>query len=341
MPRPPVWKIDSTNQHGEGLIKAGACANSLQDKPTKFDWVLPLPGSDQYDPVQLMADVFNEKPLTVNILTLPETEHTNGIPPTEPVAGSEAPTRQRDVHDTLHTSVAVEQAQRPNETPQTNQENHDPLKQSAAETRQSNLAKRHAELFANSDPFDPKAQSAQPPPVTEADLEGPNQPLGMYPAGEARFIDTNGVDSPVYPYDSISNHTDRSGQPGDAARSQAQTSCSYPLSLSGTEEVVIGSQSIALNVQWPMRGSLKTIRLNVKVVPGRYTAHSGPSLEEGTGGDTQAATNVLGKIRGSLGRFRQKVSRGKLGSLKFSRRMYLHSLAFAPLSRFTRAKESH
>ena len=334
VPRPPVWKIDSPNQPGEGLIKAGVCTNSLQEKPTRFDWVLPLPGSDQYDPVQLMADVFNEEPLTVNILTLPETERTNGVRSTESITASGAHARERDGYDTSHTSVAVEQAQSPNETSQTNQENHDPLRQSAVEPGGSELTK------LNTNPFLSDAQSAQPPPVAEADPERPNGLFGMYPAGEAGQVDTDGVDQPVYPYDSVSNYMPRSSQAGETARSQAQTSYSHPLSLSRIEEVVIESQSIPLTVQMPIRGGFKAVRLNVNVVPGRYTAHSSRSLE-GNGGDTQAATNVIGKIRGSLGRFRRSITRGKLGSLRFSKRMYLSSLAFAPLSQFTRVKESH
>ena len=337
MPRPPVWKIDSLDQHDKGLIKAGACGNSLQEKATKLDWVLPLPGSDQRDVIQLMADAFNEEPLIVNILTLPETGRTSGIPSTEAVAASGAYARELDVHDTLHTSV--EQAQSPNETPQANQENHDPLKRSAVEISERKLAKRHAELFTNPNPFTSEAQSAQPPRATEADPERPNGPFGMYPAGEAAYIDTDGVDEPVLPYDSVSNFIPRSSRAGDTTRSQALTSYSYPLSLSRTEEVVIGSQDISLEVQMPLRGVLKAVRLNVKVVPGRYTAHGRRSLE-GKGGDTQHATKVLGKLRGSLGRFRQKITRGKVGSLKFSKRKYLSSSEPAPLSHITRAKKS-
>ena len=319
VPRPPVWKIDNPCHIGERLIKSGACANSRQEKPTIFGWVLPLPGSDQYDPVQLMADAFNEEPLTVNILTLPETEQTNSIPSTEPVAASRTHAREVDVHGNLRTSV--EQAQSPNATPQTNQEDHNPLSQSAVGTGESRLAKRHAEFFTNPNPFASKADSAQPRPATEADPERPNGPFGSYPAGEAEYVETDGVDPPVYPNDSVSNCVPRSSGAGDTARSEAQTGSSYPLCLERSEQVVIGSQVISLDVQLPVGGVLKVVRLNVRVVPGRYTIQCGRS-HGGKGPDTQAATKVLGKLRGSLGRFRDKVTRGTVGSLRFSKRTY-------------------
>lgn len=96
VPRPPVWEVNSPNVTHENGTNGGAYNHVPREKFTNFDGVLPLPGSDQHDPVQLMANIFNEKPLVVNIMSSPDDEYATGGMSSASTAASGGYTRFHD-----------------------------------------------------------------------------------------------------------------------------------------------------------------------------------------------------------------------------------------------------
>ena len=216
VPRPPVWRISRPDQNRERLLNSGATDNSVQERPTNLAWLLTLPGSDQPDPIQLMADVFNEKPLVVNMMAGPEVKP----PPIQGVSmapsaargaytGAEAVSSPISIPQEAEQSEANEASPEELQIEDDNRDEHQGL--SAVNITHhwacgTNITERkaahlelHASLFPKVKPDAPTIPVTQPSSAKDNSPHEPRNPFGMYPASEAESVNIDETPSPVLP----------------------------------------------------------------------------------------------------------------------------------------------
>ena len=183
--RPPVWKICKPDQVYDALQDAEDVGAVLQEKS------LQLPG---IDPIQVLADVFNEKPLVVNMMTsTAPTEHKklrvrNNLDSQErPMVESNLDSQKRPA---VEKKVVDDDAPMDSGYPSTR--NTAPHSPSASLT---SLERLQAFVFTNSEPFAPRPERpvrTYSPPISP----GTKDPLGPYPANEAQAVNVEGLSPP-------------------------------------------------------------------------------------------------------------------------------------------------
>lgn len=190
MPRPPVWKIYKPDQVYDAFQDAEDVGLVLQEKP------LQLPG---IDPVQLMADVFNEKPLVVNMMTSSapmqsSTEHRKLRVRNNLDTENERPTPEKNLDSEQRPRVENKYADddAPVDSGYPSTRNTAPHSPSASKT---SLDRIQALTFTNPEPFSPQLEHpvrTYSPPISP----GTRDPLGPYPANEAQAVNIEGLSPP-------------------------------------------------------------------------------------------------------------------------------------------------
>ena len=176
---------------------------SLQEKSTRYDWPLQLPGIDQG---QLMADVFNSQPLIVNMMTgygvetFPEYQDT--MAPTAAsqafpgLAQSDSLLTSEQTHEQSHNNMRTDADGVPVDSGYPSTRDTGPLSTRSTSTSDNSekaLDRQNALIFTN--PFAPNPQrpeSVYSPQVSPKTKD----PWRMYPSDEAQVVNIDGVPPP-------------------------------------------------------------------------------------------------------------------------------------------------
>ena len=197
--RPPVWKIYKPDQVYDAFQDAEDFGSVLQEKS------LQLPG---IDPVQVMADVFNERPLIVNMMTstAPTSEHKKlrvrnnlDCEHERPSAEYNLDSQKRPMVDNNLDSQEMPMVENrvvdndaPMDSGYPSTRNTAPHSPSASKT---SLERIQAFVFTNPEPFAPQQEHpvrTYSPPISP----GTKDPLGPYPANEAQAVNIEGLSPP-------------------------------------------------------------------------------------------------------------------------------------------------
>lgn len=195
MPRPPTWKLYELPQSCGDLNDVGQF--DLSGRPSCFNWPLQLPGIDTQDPVQVMADVFNEKPLIVNMMTSYGPERTplqSSIPspeyahePTQAPVDPAEKTKSEEDNDDVPVDSGYPS------TGNTAPASSHSLSVYDVDTSSEVRDDLNWPLFT--DPFAPqpgrRARQLSPPISPNS-----NDPLRKFPANEAQAVNSEGVPPP-------------------------------------------------------------------------------------------------------------------------------------------------